>query len=83
MVNDLSEEKSSTFSVRQELMMAVNEASSMQARLTDYQRGGGSISPHGNSSLHDEVAELKKKLAVETSLKERAEMRELAERMEW
>jgi hypothetical protein len=63
-------------------MMSVNEASSLHNKLSEMQRHGGGGSGGGSFHIHDDIVELKSKLAVETSLKERAEMREASERME-
>eukprot|EP00615_Pteridomonas_danica_P011898 CAMPEP_0114331298 /NCGR_PEP_ID=MMETSP0101-20121206/2313_1 /TAXON_ID=38822 ORGANISM="Pteridomonas danica, Strain PT" /NCGR_SAMPLE_ID=MMETSP0101 /ASSEMBLY_ACC=CAM_ASM_000211 /LENGTH=1158 /DNA_ID=CAMNT_0001461573 /DNA_START=37 /DNA_END=3517 /DNA_ORIENTATION=- len=82
----LAEEKNSVFAVRQELMMSVSEASSLQNKLDDMKRqtngvGGGGNNNNDYSSI-TQMNELMAKLAVETSLKERAEQREELERSE-
>ena len=67
---------------KQELTAAIADVNSLRDRLADLRRTGGGEGGVGGGGGYAEIAELKSRLAVETSLKERAESREEAERQE-
>jgi len=67
---------------KQELTAAIADVNSLRDRLADLRRSGLGGGGGGGGASYSEVADLKAKLAVETSLKDRAEVREEAERRE-